>query len=107
MRGQSRTSIAQKEPAHGYQWNREGHPYAIPREQAQVESKDRRAKTEYQTDPGGVGSPPSFARNEELCQSYDDEFHSQIFRDHDLSKSIRSILVNSVMLLALQYREHQ
>ena len=48
MRGQSRTEIAQKVPAHGYQWNREGHPDAIPREQAQVKSKDRRAKTECQ-----------------------------------------------------------
>ena len=48
MRGQSRTEIAQKEPAHGHQWNREGHPCATPREQAQVKSEDRRAKTECQ-----------------------------------------------------------
>ena len=38
------------------------------------------------------------------CESCDDEFHSLIFRDHGLSKSIRSILVNSVMALALQYQ---
>ena len=52
----------------------------------------------------------SFARNKNCssrCQSYGDEFHSQIFRDHDSWKSIRSILVNSVMVLALQYQEHQ
>ena len=48
MRGQSRTEIAQKEPAHGFQWNREGHPDAIPREQAQVKSKNGKAKTECQ-----------------------------------------------------------
>ena len=48
MRGQSRTEIAQKEPAHGFQWNGEGHPYAIPREQAQVKLEDRRAQTECQ-----------------------------------------------------------
>ena len=48
VRGQSKTEIAQKEPAHGYQWNREGHPCAIPREQAQAKLKDRRAKTECQ-----------------------------------------------------------
>ena len=41
------------------------------------------------------------------CQSCGDEFHSQIFRDHDLSKSTRSVLVNSVMVLALQYQELQ
>ena len=41
------------------------------------------------------------------CQSCDYEFHSPIFRDHDLSKSIRSILGNSVMVLVLQCQEHQ
>ena len=41
------------------------------------------------------------------CQSCDDEFRSQIFRDHDLSKTIRSVLENSVKVLALQYQEHQ
>ena len=46
VRGQSRTEIAQKEPAHGYQWNGEGHPFVNRREQAQVKLKDRRAKTE-------------------------------------------------------------
>ena len=51
VRGQSRTEIAQKEPAHGYQWNREGHQCATPREQAKVISKDRRAKTECHTPP--------------------------------------------------------
>ena len=49
VRGQSRTEIAQKELAHGYQWNSEGHPDAIPREQVKVKSKDRRAKTECQS----------------------------------------------------------
>ena len=34
-------------------------------------------------------------------------FIQKIFRDHDLSKSTRSILGNSVMVLALQYQEHQ
>ena len=37
----------------------------------------------------------------------DDEFHSQVFRDHDLPKSMRSILEYSVVVLALQYQEHQ
>ena len=36
-----------------------------------------------------------------------DEFHSQTFRDHDLSKSTRSILKNSVMVLVLQCQEHR
>ena len=48
MRGWSRTEIAQKEPAHGYQWSRDGHPCATPQEQAQVKSEDRRAKIECQ-----------------------------------------------------------
>ena len=45
MRGWSRTEIAQKEPAHGYQWSSEGH---TPQEQAQVKSEGRKAKTECQ-----------------------------------------------------------
>ena len=45
-RGQSRTEVAHKEPAHGCQWSREGHPDAAQREQAKP--KYRRAKTEYQ-----------------------------------------------------------
>ena len=48
MRGWSRTEIAQKEPAHGYQWSREGHQDATPQEQVQVKSEGRRAKTECQ-----------------------------------------------------------
>ena len=34
VRGELRTEIAQKEPAHGYQWNREGYPFVTQREQA-------------------------------------------------------------------------
>ena len=40
--------IAQKEPAHGCQWSREGHPCVTPQDQAQVKSEGRRAKTECQ-----------------------------------------------------------
>ena len=36
MRGWPRTEIAQKEPAHGHQWTREGHPDATPQEKVQV-----------------------------------------------------------------------
>ena len=50
----------------------------------------------------------SLARNcNSQCPSCDDEFRSQIFRDHHLSKSIWSVLENLVMVLALQYHEHQ
>ena len=49
-----RTEIAQKELAHNYLWNREGHPYAILREQAQTKLKDRRTKTECLTTPPTV-----------------------------------------------------
>ena len=49
MRGQSNTEIAQMVPAHGYQWNREGHPFVIQRGQVPTKIKDRRAKTECQS----------------------------------------------------------
>ena len=46
-RGQSKTEIAQKEPAHGYQWK--GHPFVTQRGQAPTNLTDRRAKTGCQS----------------------------------------------------------
>ena len=46
--GSPELRFAQREPAHDYQWNREGHPCATPQEQAQVKTEGRRAKTECQ-----------------------------------------------------------
>ena len=42
--GGPETEIAQKEPAHGYQWSRVGHPDATPQEQVQVKIRGQKSQ---------------------------------------------------------------
>ena len=54
--------MGNKEPAQGYEWNREGHPYAIPQEQDQVKSKDRSQEWGHHAPNRGVMETSSKGR---------------------------------------------
>ena len=62
MHGLMMSEIVQKKPDHGCQWKKEGHPFAIRREQVPTKLMDRRAKIEYQTGRSGVANTPPWAK---------------------------------------------